>query len=76
MDLFNHKLTNRHLVASRKSFCQQSKKNVANKGDHLYSDEYLKKKKKKGFCQVCAIVMKNNSKSSHLKFTAHIRQKF
>ena len=42
---YNHKLTNKHLAAGRKYYCQQCKKiiNLADQKDNLESEEHKKK---------------------------------
>ena len=70
---FNRILISRQSAAIRKYHCEQCRHllNIADKKDHLESDDH-KKKRKKSYCETYENDMKIQPKSSHIKSTAPI----
>ena len=66
------------MAACRENYCQKCKKkqlNIADKRDHLESDEH-ENKKKFWYCGACGTDIKRNSKSPQIKPTALINKGF
>ena len=70
---FNRILISRQSAASRKYHSEQCRQllSIADKKDHLESDDH-KEKRKKSFCEAYENDMKIQPQSSHIKSTAPI----